>query len=163
MIVEIRVDDRLIHGQVALVWTKKLNAKAIVVANDHASKDNIQQMTLKMATPENVKLAIKSMQDAVQLINNPKAKDMRIFVLVNSICDALFLSENIDDIERINIANVGRFDGVDEAEKSKLSSTILLSKSEQVALEQLLASNRKVVHQIVPDNAEKLFHDLMSN
>lgn len=163
MIVEIRVDDRLIHGQVALVWTKKLNAKAIVVANDQASKDNIQQMTLKMATPENVKLAIKSMQDAVQLINNPKAKDMRIFVLVNSICDALFLSENIDDIERINIANVGRFDGVDEAEKSKLSSTILLSKSEQVALEQLLASNRKVVHQIVPDNAEKLFHDLMSN
>ena len=163
MIVEIRVDDRLIHGQVALVWTKKLNAKAIVVANDHASKDNIQQMTLKMATPENVKLAIKSMQDAVQLINNPKAKDMRIFVLVNSICDALFLSENIDDIERINIANVGRFDGVDEAEKSKLSSTILISKSEQVALEQLLASNRKVVHQIVPDNAEKLFHDLMSN
>ena len=108
MIVEIRVDDRLIHGQVALVWTKKLNAKAIVVANDHASKDNIQQMTLKMATPENVKLAIKSMQDAVQLINNPKAKDMRIFVLVNSICDALFLSENIDDIERIKIANVGR-------------------------------------------------------
>lgn len=163
MIVEIRVDDRLIHGQVALVWTKKLNAKAIVVANDHASKDNIQQMTLKMATPENVKLAIKSMQDAVQLINNPKAKDMRIFVLVNSICDALFLSENIDDIERINIANVGRFDGVDETEKSKLSSTILLSKSEQVALEQLLASNRKIVHQIVPDNAEKLFHDLMSN
>lgn len=163
MIVEIRVDDRLIHGQVALVWTKKLNAKAIVVANDHASKDNIQQMTLKMATPENVKLAIKSMQDAVQLINNPKAKDMRIFVLVNSICDALFLSENIDDIERINIANVGRFDGVDETEKSKLSSTILLSKSEQVALEQLLASNRKVVHQIVPDNVEKLFHDLMSN
>ena len=163
MIVEIRVDDRLIHGQVALVWTKKLNAKAIVVANDHASKDNIQQMTLKMATPENVKLAIKSMQDAVQLINNPKAKDMRIFVLVNSICDALFLSENIDDIERINIANVGRFDGVDETEKSKLSSTILLSKSEQVALEQLLASNRKVVHQIVPDNAEKLFHDLMNN
>ncbi|OTQ32324.1 PTS mannose/fructose/sorbose transporter subunit IIB [Gilliamella apicola] len=163
MIVEIRVDDRLIHGQVALVWTKKLNAKAIVVANDHASKDNIQQMTLKMATPENVKLAIKSMQDAVQLINNPKAKDMRIFVLVNSICDALFLSENIDDIERINIANVGRFDGVDETEKSTLSSTILLSKSEQVALEQLLASNRKVVHQIVPDNAEKLFHDLMSN
>ncbi|KES16107.1 PTS sugar transporter subunit IIB [Gilliamella apis] len=163
MIVEIRVDDRLIHGQVALVWTKKLNAKAIVVANDHASKDHIQQMTLKMATPENVKLAIKSMQDAVQLINNPKAKDMRIFVLVNSICDALFLSENIDDIERINIANVGRFDGVDEAEKCKLSSTILLSKSEQVALEQLLASNRKVVHQIVPDNAEKLFHDLMNN
>ena len=42
MIVEIRVDDRLIHGQVALVWTKKLNAKAIVVANDHASKDNIE-------------------------------------------------------------------------------------------------------------------------
>ncbi|WP_274876028.1 PTS sugar transporter subunit IIB [Enterococcus lactis] len=34
MITQIRVDDRLIHGQVAVVWTKELNAPLLVVAND---------------------------------------------------------------------------------------------------------------------------------
>lgn len=162
MIVEIRVDDRLIHGQVALVWTKKLNAKAIVVANDKASQDSVQQMTLKMATPDNVKLAVKSLQGTVELVNNPRAQDMRIFVLVNCIHDALYLSKNIDDIARINIANVGRFDGIDEADKTKIIPTVILSKNEEEDLHLLLASNIKIVHQIVPDNAEKLFKELVN-
>ncbi len=38
MITQIRVDDRLIHGQVAVVWTKELNAPLLVVANDEAAK-----------------------------------------------------------------------------------------------------------------------------
>lgn len=162
MIVEIRVDDRLIHGQVALVWTKKLNAQAIVVANDKASMDNIQQMTLKMATPDSIKLAIKSLADCVTLVNNPKAANMRIFVLVNCVQDALFLSQHIRDIERINIANVGRFDGVDEADKHKLLPTVVLSKPEQQALFTLLESDLKIVHQVVPDNVEKWVKDLIN-
>ena len=52
MITQIRVDDRLIHGQVAFVWTKELNTPLIMVANDAAAKDEITQMTLKMAVPE---------------------------------------------------------------------------------------------------------------
>ena len=38
MITQVRVDDRLIHGQVAVVWTKELNAPLLVVANDEAAK-----------------------------------------------------------------------------------------------------------------------------
>lgn len=46
MIVQIRVDDRLIHGQVALMWGKELNTKGILVANDHAAGDETQATTL---------------------------------------------------------------------------------------------------------------------
>lgn len=55
MLAQLRVDDRLIHGQVAVVWTKELNTKLIVVANDHAANDKVMQMTLKMAVPDGVK------------------------------------------------------------------------------------------------------------
>ncbi len=51
MIAQLRVDDRLIHGQVALVWTKELDTPGIVVANDNAANNEMVQMTLKMATP----------------------------------------------------------------------------------------------------------------
>ena len=60
MITQIRVDDRLIHGQVAVVWTKELNTPLIIVANDAAAQDEIMQMTLKMAVPEGAKLLIRT-------------------------------------------------------------------------------------------------------
>ena len=52
MLAQLRVDDRLIHGQVAVVWTKELNTPLLVVANDHAANDKVMQMTLKMAVPD---------------------------------------------------------------------------------------------------------------
>ena len=39
MIVQIRIDDRLIHGQVAMVWSKELKKPRIIVANKHAAKN----------------------------------------------------------------------------------------------------------------------------
>lgn len=161
MIVDLRVDDRLIHGQVALVWTKKLGAAGIVVANDKASKDNVQQMTLKMAVPESVKLSIRSIQGAAELLNNPKAENMRIFVLVDKVTDALELVKLVKGICRINIANTGRFDGVEETEKVKLNSTILLSAGELEALKELISRKIPVVTQVVPDNAEKKIEELL--
>lgn len=48
-IVNVRIDERLIHGQVAAVWTNTLNATRIMVIDDMAAKDEIQKIALKMA------------------------------------------------------------------------------------------------------------------
>ncbi len=81
MITQVRVDDRLIHGQVAVVWTKELNAPLLVVANDEAAKNEVMQMTLKMAVPNGMKLLIRSVDDAIDVFNDPRGKDKRIFVI----------------------------------------------------------------------------------
>ena len=49
MIKLLRVDDRLIHGQVAVSWTSYLGADTIVVANDKAITDKLMQMAFNMA------------------------------------------------------------------------------------------------------------------
>ena len=46
MIVCLRVDERLIHGQVAMTWTKELKLNGLVVASDEAASNEIQKMTL---------------------------------------------------------------------------------------------------------------------
>lgn len=56
-IVNVRIDERLIHGQVAAVWTNTLNATRIMVIDDMAAKDEIQKIALKMACPSTVKLS----------------------------------------------------------------------------------------------------------
>ena len=63
MIVCLRVDERLIHGQVAMTWTKELKLNGLVVASDEAASNEIQKMTLKMAVPEGIKCIIKSVED----------------------------------------------------------------------------------------------------
>ena len=49
MIKHLRIDNRLIHGQVAVTWMRRINADALVVVNDAVAKDRIQQMALPLA------------------------------------------------------------------------------------------------------------------
>lgn len=84
-ITALRVDDRLIHGQVAMTWTKQLAVQGIVVANDEAANDNTQKMALKMAVPGGIKSLIKPVDEAIRILNNPKASKMRILVLTRTV------------------------------------------------------------------------------
>ncbi|MFB8725370.1 PTS system mannose/fructose/N-acetylgalactosamine-transporter subunit IIB [Enterococcus casseliflavus] len=150
MIESIRVDDRLIHGQVALVWSKEFNTKRIVVANDDAAKNNVQQMTLKMATPDGIKLLIKTVDDCIKVFNNPKSKEVNLFVLTSNIQDALKIVKNCSIVKDVNVANVGRFD--ESLDKIPLNDAIILNQKELEALKELTQKNIPVYHQVVPNN-----------
>ncbi|HEL1333832.1 TPA: PTS sugar transporter subunit IIB [Streptococcus equi subsp. zooepidemicus] len=153
MITQIRVDDRLIHGQVAVVWTKELNAPLLVVANDEAAKNEITQMTLKMAVPNGMKLLIRSVEDSIKVFNDPRAVDKRIFVIVSSIKDACQIAKQVKDLEAVNVANVGRFDKSDPATKVKLASSLLLNPTELEAAKELVSlPNLDVFNQVLPSN-----------
>ena len=152
MIAQLRVDDRLIHGQVALVWTKELDTPGIVVANDNAANNEMVQMTLKMATPTGKKLLIRSVDDAIKVFNNPKCKNMRMFALTNCVADALKIAQNVEDIDGINVANVGRFADKSEGETHQVGSTLMLSDSELEALKELTKLDVPVFQQVVPSN-----------
>ena len=58
MISMMRIDDRLIHGQVAVMWSKELGISRIIVASDAIASNEIQVSALKMAAPAGVKAAI---------------------------------------------------------------------------------------------------------
>lgn len=150
MIESIRVDDRLIHGQVALVWSKQYNINHIVVANDAAANDPVQQATLRMATPSGIKLLIKDMDSAIALLNNPKGKDTRIFVLVNTVHDALRLVKECAWRKEVNVANVGRFDKSEN--KKTLNACLLLNENELQDLKELTQCDVEVMHWVVPSD-----------
>ncbi len=49
MITHLRIDNRLIHGQVAVMWRSNVSADAIIVCNDKVAADPIQKMALPLA------------------------------------------------------------------------------------------------------------------
>lgn len=164
MIVQLRVDDRLIHGQVALVWTRELNASGIVVANNEAAANEVTQMTLKMAVPTGKKLLIRSVADTIEVLNNPKGKEMRMFVLTNCVKDAYEIAKNVHDIEAVNVANAGRFDKTDKSQIVRLSSAIALNPEEIDALKKLNDLKEvKVFSQGLPTSAVQTIDQLLNN
>lgn len=160
-ITALRVDDRLIHGQVAMTWTKQLAVQGIVVANDEAANDNTQKMALKMAVPGGIKSLIKPVDEAIRILNNPKASRMRILVLTRTVKDALKIRQSVGEIGFLNVGNTGRFDGVDVSEKLVLTPTIMLTKAEQQALKELVALDPKACMQQVPNDEQKLVKDIL--
>jgi len=112
-IVLVRVDDRLIHGQVAVGWTRTVGATHIVVANDQVAKDNTQKMLLKMATPIGVKSSILSVADAAAQLAAEKFGNDKVIVLVRDPQSLLGLMEGGFTLDKVNIGNVRMAEGRD--------------------------------------------------
>ena len=74
MIKMLRVDERLIHGQVAVVWSKALSITHIIVANDDVVNNDLQVTSMKMAVPDNIKFIARSVKDSIKILNNLKLK-----------------------------------------------------------------------------------------
>lgn len=158
----LRIDDRLIHGQVAMTWTKQLKVQGIIVANDDAARDNTQKMALKMAVPTGIKVLVKPVKEAIRILNYPKASTMRILVLTRTIQDALNIRKNVKEIEFLNLGNTGRFDGIDVAEKTMITPTIMLTKEELKAAEELVKLDEKFCMQQVPNDEQKLVKEVLA-
>ena len=163
MIESIRIDDRLIHGQVALVWSKELGTDRIVVANDEAATSDVMKMTLQMATPAGIKLLIKSVDDCVKVFNDPRAHALGMFVLTNTVHAALrIVQECPGEVKSVNVANVGRFDETDSSLKTQINPYIILNPKELEDLRTLSASQVETFHQVIPTNPKTGIDSLLA-
>lgn len=108
MIKLFRIDERLIHGQIAIKWSRHTGVDHIVVANDAAAASPIIQKSLKMAAPAGIKTAIKSVDDAIALLKDPRCEAMKLLVLVNCPKDAVKVVNHVKGIPFINVGNYGR-------------------------------------------------------
>lgn len=157
----LRIDDRLIHGQVAMTWTKQLRVQGIIVANDNAAGDNTQKMALQMAVPSGIRVLIKPVDEAIRILNYEKASKMRILVLTRTVADALKVRKSVGEIAFLNLGNTGRFDGIDISEKQVITPTIMLTKEEVAAAKELAELDPKFCMQQVPNDEQKLVKDVI--
>lgn len=105
-IVLVRVDDRLIHGQVAVGWTRTVGATHIVVANDEVAKDATQKALLKLATPVGVKATMLSVADAAAALAGAKFGNDNVMILVRDPQSLLGLMQGGVTLTKVNIGNV---------------------------------------------------------
>lgn len=108
MIKHLRIDNRLIHGQVAVVWQRLINANAIIVVNDDVAKDSIQKMALPLAA-RNSKVVVLSVDEAIQYArDNPSETH---FMVAKFPSDALRILESGVKVGTVNVGNAAPIAG----------------------------------------------------
>lgn len=126
----IRVDERLIHGQGQL-WIKSLGVNLVICANDKVAENSIQQTLMKTTLPQDLGVRFWTIEKTAEVIWKA-APHQTIFVVVESLQDALRLCELNFPIEALNIGNIHAAPG-----KEQISQFINLGEEDKVALRTL--------------------------
>ena len=148
MILLLRVDHRLLHGQVVFSWVQNLKADCILIANNSVATDELRKTTLKLAKPQEVKLVIKNINDAIISINSGITDKYNLLVIVESVEDAYKIAKKTSQIKQINLG------GIKPRENSKnISKTINLLEDEEIMIKDLLKNGIEIeIRQLATDN-----------
>jgi PTS system mannose-specific IIB component len=101
-----RIDDRLIHGQVATRWTKETNVSRIIVVSDDVAADNMRSTLLKQVAPPGVTAHVVDVEKAIRVYNNPKYAKDRVMLLFTNPTDVVRMVEHGVDITSVNIGGM---------------------------------------------------------
>ncbi|MBD8213212.1 PTS mannose transporter subunit IIAB [Erwinia persicina] len=101
-----RIDDRLIHGQVATRWTKETNVTRIIVVSDEVAADNVRKTLLTQVAPPGVTAHVVDVAKMVRVWNNPKYGKDKVMLLFTNPTDVLRLVEEGVNITTVNIGGM---------------------------------------------------------
>lgn len=101
-----RIDDRLIHGQVATRWTKETNVTRIIVVSDEVAADNVRKTLLTQVAPPGVTAHVVDVAKMVRVWNNPKYGKDKVMLLFTNPTDVVRLVEEGVTIPSVNIGGM---------------------------------------------------------
>lgn len=146
-IVNTRIEERLIHGQVAGIWSTSLSTQRIIVANDEAATDPLQKSSLRMAAPSSMRLSVLGVEAAAKNIQSGKYGKQRLFLLFKNPKDVLRFIEAQGPIKTVNVGNMSYKEGAREVTKS-----IQVLPEEEQIFETIASKGVTVTAQLVPND-----------
>ena len=131
-IVLARIDDRLIHGQVATNWSKYTKCQRIIVCNDDVTKDSIKRTLLEQVSPPGIKSSVVGIDEAVRAYNNSKYQDDKVLYLFTNPTDVVRIIEGGVAIKSVNIGGMSFKEG-----KKQITSTVSVNDTDIKAFRKL--------------------------
>ena len=135
MIKLVRVDHRLLHGQVIFSWTKQLSANYIIVADDKVPNDPISMMALSIAKPADCELSIIPFSKVKEVVE--KNADKNIMIIVKGPKEAVQLVKELPEVTEINYGKA-------------YGKAIFLNEEELASTKELISMGKKIIIQMVP-------------
>lgn len=129
-----RIDDRLIHGQVATRWTKETNVQRIIVVSDEVAADTVRKTLLTQVAPPGVTAHVVDVAKMIRVYNNPKYAGERIMLLFTNPTDVERVVEGGVNITSVNIGGMAFRQG-----KTQVNNAISVDEKDIEAFKKLNA------------------------
>ncbi|MFM1601924.1 PTS galactosamine transporter subunit IIB [Helcococcus ovis] len=150
-----RIDNRMIHGQVATQWTNVVGANLLLVANDEVSTNKMRQGLMDMAAPNGVATRYFSIEKTISIIDKASPKQ-KIFIICENPQDVLRLVEGGVPITKVNIGNMHMAEG-----KRQVATAVCVDDADVEAFRKLKEHGVELEIRKVPqeqsESTEKLF------
>lgn len=141
----VRIDGRLIHGQVANLWTTKLGVTRIMVIDDKVAASDIEKSGLKLARPAGIDLSVLSEKVAADHIKCGGYDSQKVFIVVKRPQVLLDLVNDGVKLETINVGNMSQTD-----ETTQITNSINVVQDDVDAFKALHEKGIKITQQMVP-------------
>ncbi|MGO4994684.1 PTS mannose/fructose/sorbose transporter subunit IIAB [Jeotgalibaca porci] len=157
-IVNARIDERLIHGQVAGIWSSTLKTQRLMVINDAAAENTLQKTSLRMAAPKSMRLSVLTVQDAVNNINAGKYGKQRLFLIFKKPSDVLKFIELGGKLEHVTVGNMSF-----ETGNREITKNIYITEEEAHIFAAISNSGVNITAQLVPSEPATDFMKKLTN
>jgi mannose/fructose/sorbose-specific phosphotransferase system IIB component len=144
-IILVRIDDRLIHGQIVEGWLKTIRVNHIVVVSDQVAQDKMQQVLLGMAAPGNIKVTSLSIEDAAKRIKADSFGEDRVLILLSSASDLLRLVKSGIKFDSVNVGGMHYTKG-----KKQLLRNLSVDEKDYQALMEIAADGIALEGRVLP-------------
>ncbi|MBZ0253497.1 MAG: PTS sugar transporter subunit IIB [Candidatus Methylomirabilis sp.] len=143
----VRVDNRLLHGQVLEAWVPFAKATLVVVASDSVVQDSLTCMAMECAMPAGVELEIHSVEEAARLQKSGEWESERAVILFKTPEDVLRAMDAGFRTPNLNLGNMHFEPG-----KVEVTQTIFWAQSDRKALEEIARRGVHVEIQTIPSD-----------
>jgi mannose/fructose/N-acetylgalactosamine-specific phosphotransferase system component IIB len=151
----VRIDDRLIHGQVIAVWCKHRRFTNILIVDDGVAADPFMQEVLSLAAPPGLQVDVLSVEEGVDALTGNLPNRGTTMVLMKSPQTARRLYDGGLEYSALNVGGIGSGPG-----RKNIFKNIAASKEEIVILKYLLDQGVEITLLTVPGEKSKAFSDL---
>lgn len=144
----VRIDDRLIHGQVMTSWLNYTSANKIMIIDDEVAVDNFVKSVLKTCVPANIMLAVFNVEDAVTRLKKGFKPSDKVIILVKFPKTLKRIKDAGVIFPKINIGGMGVMEV-----RSKFYKNISCSEEEKKIFKELIDAGSNITIQIIAEDS----------
>jgi PTS system mannose-specific IIB component/fructoselysine and glucoselysine-specific PTS system IIB component len=144
----VRLDDRLVHGQVVVGWGQALALQLIVLVDDHVRESDWEQELYRMGVPSEIELKFVSVGEAIDAVPGWAGSPRKILILTGNVGSLVRLVEGAPAIRQVNLGGLHQ-----QNNRRQRLRYLFLSDSEMSQLQQLSERGIEITAQDVPTAA----------
>ncbi len=153
----VRIDDRLIHGQVVMAWHKVYPVDRMVVIDDKVANDAIRKMLLETVAPPGVAVSVLTLAQGSEALLRGKFAAEKVMLLLTTPVTLLKLAECGISFETVNVGGMGIGQG-----KRRLTPAVAVNAEQEQAFRELNERGVKLQIQIIPGDPPVLMSDVLA-